>query len=72
MSEKQTRNSLKLVGRGGANPPYMKETPRRRITVRSSLTEISTDQLRNRVWVSGGGIIPPAPTLSTASFWADI
>jgi hypothetical protein len=35
----------------------MKETSRRRITVTSSLNEISTDQLRNRV-VTGGGITP--------------
>jgi hypothetical protein len=38
----------------------MKETPRKRITVRSSLTEISTDQLRNQ-GVDEWGIIQPAP-----------
>ncbi len=31
-----------------------KETPRKRMTVTSSLNEISTDQLRNRLVVRGG------------------
>jgi hypothetical protein len=38
----------------------LKETPRRRITVTSSLNKISTDQLENRVVVRGGGVTPPA------------
>ncbi len=37
----------------------MEETPRRRITVMSSLNGISTDQLGNRV----GGVTPPPPPL---------
>jgi hypothetical protein len=44
--------------RGGTS---VKETPRRRITVTSSLNEISMDQLGKRVAVRRGGIIPPAP-----------
>ncbi len=39
----------------------MSETPRRRITVRSSLNEISTDQLGNRSVVRGGAT-PPTST----------
>jgi hypothetical protein len=43
----------------------VKETPRRRITVTSSLNEISPDQLRNRVVARGRGITmgitPPDP-----------
>jgi hypothetical protein len=34
----------------------MKETPSRRITVTSSLEELSTNQLGNRVVVRGGGV----------------
>ncbi len=41
---------------------YMKETPRRKITVMSSFNEISTDQLGNRVVVREGGVTPPVPT----------
>jgi hypothetical protein len=41
----------------------MNEISRRRIMVTSSLNEISTDQLGNRVVVRGIGIIPLAPTL---------
>ncbi len=42
----------------------MKEKLRRGITVASSVNEISTDHLRNRVVVRGGrGVIrPPPPT----------
>jgi hypothetical protein len=40
----------------------MKETSRRRINVTSSLNEIFTDQLGNRVAARGGGITLPAPT----------
>jgi hypothetical protein len=45
----------------------MKETPRRRITVTSSVNEISTDQLGNRVvgeWVKRYSA--PNPPLSTS------
>ncbi len=38
------------------------ETPRRRITVTSSLNEISWDKLGNRVVVREGGFTPAAPT----------
>ena len=58
-------------------PPFlrrMKETPRRRIAVTSSLKEISTDQLGHRVLlVKGGGgwrytvLRPPPPLLQQAS-----
>jgi hypothetical protein len=47
-----------------------KETPGRRTTVTSSLNEISTNQLGNRVVVRGEGVTPfaPTPPLSTAGF----
>jgi hypothetical protein len=51
--------------RGGTS---VKETPRRRITVTSSLNEISTDQLGNRVAVRRGGIIPPTHITFSAGF----
>jgi hypothetical protein len=38
----------------------MKETPRRRITVKSSLHEISSYELGNRVAVRGRSFFPPA------------
>jgi hypothetical protein len=47
----------------------MKEIPRSRITVTSSLNEISTDQLGNRVVKSGEA--PPAHSISVARFWMD-
>jgi hypothetical protein len=51
----------------------MKETPRRRITVTSSLSEISTDPLGNWVLVKGGRVTQPAPTPSfTACFGTDV
>jgi hypothetical protein len=37
----------------------MKETARRRITVMSSLNDISTDQLEIRKW---GSLMPPPPS----------
>jgi hypothetical protein len=37
----------------------VKETPRRRITVNSSLKEMSTDQLRNKVVVRGAMLLRP-------------
>jgi hypothetical protein len=40
----------------------MKKSPRRRITVTSSLNVKSTDQLGSRMVVRGGGVTPPAPT----------
>jgi hypothetical protein len=43
----------------------MKKTTRRRITVTSSLIEISLNLLGNRVVVR-------APPLSTAGYWTDI
>ncbi len=42
----------------------MKEAPRRRITVTSSLKETSTDQLGNRVVMRGGGGMPDTATLT--------
>jgi hypothetical protein len=39
----------------------MQEAPRRRITVTSSLYEISTELLGNRVVVRGKGGTPPTP-----------
>jgi hypothetical protein len=47
----------------------VKETPRRRITVTSSLNGISTDQLGNRGVVVGGGgyYARPHPFLQQAS-----
>jgi hypothetical protein len=44
---------FKLPGGGGGYS--MKETPRRTIALASSLNEISTDQLGNRVCGGGGG-----------------
>jgi hypothetical protein len=43
----------------------MKETPRRRIAVTSSLNELPTDQLGNRVFIGDGGdgVTPSAPSL---------
>jgi hypothetical protein len=40
----------------------MKETPRRRIAVTSSLNEISTDPRGSRV-IDGGFVTPPVPYL---------
>jgi hypothetical protein len=48
----------------------MKEKARGRITVTSSLYEISTDQPRNRVGVRGR--LTPPPPFFTANFWTDI
>jgi hypothetical protein len=45
----------------------MKKTPRRRITVTSSINEISTDQKWNVV-VRGVGTTPPTPPFSTSRF----
>jgi hypothetical protein len=50
----------------------MKETSRRRITVMSSLQEISTNQLGNRLVVRWEALLRPPPSLSTAGFWIDI
>jgi hypothetical protein len=53
-----TARSFKgIPGLCDCSPGYMKETPRRRITVRSSLNEISANQLGG--W---GGVTPSAPT----------
>jgi hypothetical protein len=42
----------------------MEEAPTRRVTVTSSLNEISTDHLGDRVVEKGGGdILRPPPTL---------
>jgi hypothetical protein len=52
-----------------------KETKRRRITVTSSLNEISTDQLGNRAGVGevgGRRYFVPSPPFSIAGFWTDI
>jgi hypothetical protein len=47
----------------------MRELSRRRRTVTSSLNEIFTDQLGNRVVVGGGGaLLRPPPPLSIAGF----
>jgi hypothetical protein len=43
----------------------IKEISRRRITVTSSLKEISTDQVGKR----GEALLFPPPTLYTAGFW---
>jgi hypothetical protein len=40
----------------------MKETPRRRIMVKSSQNEISTDQLGNRLEVRREALLRPVPT----------
>jgi hypothetical protein len=50
------------LGQVPYNVVPMKETPRRRITVTSSVDKVSTDQLGNRVVVRGRGINPPTPT----------
>jgi hypothetical protein len=43
----------------------MKETLRRIMTVTSSKTEISTDEMGNRLVLRwGGGVTPPTPFLS--------
>jgi hypothetical protein len=65
LKEKKTIYDIKNVA-------AMKETPRRRITVTSSLNEIPTDQLGNRVrvrGVKGYSGRPPPPPFSTADFW---
>jgi hypothetical protein len=49
-------------GYGNFREQSMKETTRRRITVTSSLNEMSTNQLIGRWWGGGGDVIPPAPT----------
>ncbi len=49
-----------LCGRQRFDCISMKNTPRRRRTVTSSLNEISTDQLGNGVVVRGGRCFPPA------------
>jgi hypothetical protein len=46
----------------------MKEIPRRRIAVTSSLKKISRDQLGNRVVVRGEVLLRPASLLCTAGF----
>jgi hypothetical protein len=43
----------------------------RRITVTSSLNEISTDPLGYRVVARGEAILCPPPSLSTEGFWTD-
>jgi hypothetical protein len=48
----------------------MMQTPTRRITVTSSVKEISTDQLENRMGVRG--VTPFTPVPPTAGFWTDI
>jgi hypothetical protein len=50
----------------------MKETPRRRRTVTSSLNELSTDQLGNKKRVRREVLSRPPPPLSVAGFWVDI
>jgi hypothetical protein len=54
----------------------MEETPRKKVTVTSSLIEKSTDQRGytvGRVVVRGGGITtPPSPLYTVAGFLADI
>jgi hypothetical protein len=52
-------------------PGNRPKTPRRRITVMSSLTEISRNHQVNRVMVRGGGVTSSVPALSTAGFWTD-
>jgi hypothetical protein len=47
----------------------MNETARKRITVTSSLHEISMELMGNRAVVKGGGVTPSP--LSTAGFWTD-
>jgi hypothetical protein len=53
-----------FIGLTKTRVPIMKETPRRRITVTSSLFDISTDQLGNR---EGEAFVTP-PTPSTSRF----
>jgi hypothetical protein len=50
------------------------DVPRRRITVESSVKEISMKHLEYFVVVKGGGgVTPPVPTLLCAEgFWIDI
>jgi hypothetical protein len=51
---------------------FVKETPKRRITVTSSLNGISTDQLGNRVVVRGKALLSPSPPLYAAGIWTDV
>jgi hypothetical protein len=44
-------------------PACLKEIPGMRKTVTSSLNEISSDHLKNRMVVRGGGVTPPDPSL---------
>ncbi len=70
---KMYRNMLVFTGEyvphwnGKQMLKYMKETRRKKITVRSSLNEIFTDQVGNRMVVRGEGVTLP-PALSTAGF----
>jgi hypothetical protein len=48
-----------------------KETPRRIITVRSSLNKISTGQLGNKVVVRGGGVTPSAFIQASGQLYKD-
>ncbi len=70
-------NSKKVVSKEVTIIPHRvllnpKEARRRKITVTSSLKEITTDQLGSRAAVvRGEGVTPPASIPSTASFWTD-
>jgi len=69
------KQGILLTTENGVSPfHFMKETSRRRIAVTSSLNEISTDQLGNRVVVRGEArrcSDRPSP-LSPAGFWTDM
>ncbi len=61
-NRKRPRNSCPFF-----SEDHAEEASRRRITVRSSINEISTDQLGNRVVVMiGDALLRPPPPLSTA------
>ncbi len=67
LSKEVKKYGIGSIGEG------MKETPSKRIKSMSSLTEIATDQLVNRVVVRrGDALLRPPPPLSRAGFWTDI
>ncbi len=63
ISAPEFRPNLLYTGRARKDTFLMKETPRRRISVTSSLYEMFTDQLKNRVVFKGRGAYSP-PLLS--------
>ncbi len=50
----------------------MNKIPKRRITVMSSLNEMSTNQLVDRVVERGEGVYSPPLNLGTEDLWTDI